>query len=239
VEAVPLILRGRTLPLAVEFIGRDVIRVTEAFLNKKWPSDLGETYLLVILDASSEEEMDGQSQDVAEACLNREALDIQVAETAAKQALVLDIRSKIYEAIKDKTVEILDVSLPPSEIAGHVRYVLEVSKRSGIWLPTFGHAGDGNVHTHIMRARLEGGRPVPLPDTVGDDVFERVREEIYQDGRRRGGVISGEHGIGLVKKPFLSFSLDRRQVDLMRGLKKLFDPQMILNPGKIFEELSD
>ncbi len=239
VEAVPLILRGRTLPLAVEFIGRDVIRVTEVFLNKKWPSDLGETYLLVILDASSEEEMDGQSQDVAEACLSRGALDIQVAETAAKQALVLDIRSKIYEAIKDKTVEILDVSLPPSEIAGHVRYVLEVSKRSGIWLPTFGHAGDGNVHTHIMRARLEGGRPVPLPDTVGDDVFERVREEIYQDSRRRGGVISGEHGIGLVKKPFLSFSLDRRQVDLMRGLKKLFDPQMILNPGKIFEELSD
>jgi len=239
VEAVPLILRGRTLPLAVEFIGRDVIRATEAFLNKKWPSDLGETYLLVILDASSKEEMDNQSQEVAEACLARGALDIQVADTAAKQALVLDIRSKIYEAIKDKTVEILDVSLPPSEIAGHVRKVLEVSRRSGVWLPTFGHAGDGNVHTHIMRARLEKGRPVPLPETVGEQVFDEIREELYRDGRERGGVISGEHGIGLAKKPFLAFSLDLRQVELMRGLKRLFDPLMILNPGKIFEERPD
>jgi len=238
-EAVPLILRGRSLPLAVEFVGRDVIRAAEATLNKKWPSDLGETYLLIILDASSEEEMDRLSQEAAEACLGRGGLDIQVADTPARQALVLDIRSKIYEAIKDKTVEILDVSLPLSEIAGHVRKVQEVSRRFGIWLPTFGHAGDGNVHTHIMKARLEGGRPVSLSDSVGLEIFEQVREELYRDGQKRGGVISGEHGIGLVKRPFLSYSLDRRQVELMRGIKRVFDPQWILNPGKIFEECPD
>jgi len=136
-------------------------------------------------------------------------------------------------------VEILDVSLPLSEMAGHVRKVQEVSQRFGIWLPTFGHAGDGNVHTHIMRARLEGGRPVSLPDAVGEEIFEQVREELYRDGQKRGGVISGEHGIGLVKRPFLSYSLDPRQVELMRGIKKAFDPQWILNPGKIFMERSD
>ncbi|MGB9006298.1 MAG: FAD-binding oxidoreductase [Candidatus Aminicenantales bacterium] len=238
-EAVPLILRGRSLPLAVEFVGRDVIQAAEAHLNKKWPSDQGEAYLLVILDAPSEDELDRLSQDAAEACLACGGLDVYVADTPAKQAVVLDIRSKIYEAIKDKTVEILDVSLPLSEIAGHVRKVLELSRRFGIWLPTFGHAGDGNVHTHIMRARLEDGRPVPLPRAAGEEIFEQVREELYRDGRLRGGVISGEHGIGLVKKPFLSFSLDRGQVELMRGIKKIFDPQLILNPGKIFEERPD
>jgi glycolate oxidase len=238
-EAVPLILGGRSLPLAVEFVGRDVIRAAEAYLQKKWPSELGEGYLLVILDASSEEEMDRLSQEAAEACLGHGGLDIQVADTPARQALVLDIRSKIYEAIKEKTVEILDVSLPLSEMAGHVRKVQEVSRRFGIWLPTFGHAGDGNVHTHIMRARLEGGRPVSWPDSAGEEIFEQVREELYRDGQKRGGVISGEHGIGLIKRPFLSYSLDRRQVELMRGIKRVFDPQWILNPEKIFGERPD
>jgi glycolate oxidase len=238
-EAVPLILHGRTLPLAVEFIGRDVIQEAEGYLHKKWPSDQGEAYLLVILDAPSEDELDLLSQETAEVCLACGGLDVHVADTAAKQALVLDIRSKIYEAIKDMTVEILDVSLPLSEIAGHVRKVLEVSRRLGIWLPTFGHAGDGNIHTHIMRARFEDGRPVPLPQAAGEEIFEQVREELYRDGRLRGGVISGEHGIGLVKKQFLSFSLDQGQVELMRGIKKVFDPHLILNPGKIFEERPD
>jgi glycolate oxidase len=90
-----------------------------------------------------------------------------------------------------------------------------------------------------MRARLEDGRPVPLPPAAGEEIFKQVREELYRDGRLRGGVISGEHGIGLVKKPFLSFSLDRGQVELMRGIKKIFDPHLILNPGKIFDERPD
>jgi len=141
----------------------------------------------------------------------------------------------IYEAIKDYTIEILDIVVPRAEIPGHVKKVHEVSRKYGIWLPTFGHAADGNVHTHIMKARFKDGNIIPIKEEKWRKIFENVRQELYQDCKRRGGVISGEHGIGLVKKHFLSYVLDKKQIELMKGIKKLFDPKNILNPNKIFD----
>lgn len=235
IETVPLMFKKKIVPLALEFVPLDVIKISEEHLHKKWPCSQGQTHLLVILDAQSEEEMDRLSQAVAEAALENEALDVFIADTAKKQETVLDIRSKIYEAIKSETIEILDISIPRAEIVGHVKKVQEVSRKYDIWLPTFGHAGDGNVHTHIMKARYENGAVIPLPESEWRDKSEKVREELYEDCRARGGVISGEHGIGLIKKKYLAFSLDPRQVELMKGLKKVFDPNNILNPGKIFD----
>ncbi len=235
IETVPLLLKRKILPLALEFVPLDVIQITEEHLHKKWPCSQGQTHLLVILDAQSEEEMDRLSQAVAEAALENEALDIFIADTARKQETVLDIRSKIYEAIKSRTIEILDISIPRADIAQHVKKVQEVSKKYDIWLPTFGHAGDGNVHTHIMSARYDKGAIIPLPESEWRDRAEKVRQELYEDGRARGGVISGEHGIGLVKKKYLVQSLGPKQLELMKGLKKVFDPNSILNPGKIVD----
>ncbi|MCX6567637.1 MAG: FAD-binding oxidoreductase, partial [Candidatus Aminicenantes bacterium] len=171
----------------------------------------------------------------AEACLEKGALDIFVADTPSKQDEVLAIRSKIYDAIKSGTVEILDISVPRAEVAGHVRKVRELAARYDMWLPTFGHAADGNVHTHIMKARYEDGRMVPVPESAWKDKADLVRGELFRDCRERGGVISGEHGIGLVKKPYLSLVLDERQIEIMRGIKRVFDPNGIMNPGKIFD----
>lgn len=235
VETVPLLMGRKIMPLAVEFIEQEVLRVTEDFLRKRWPAQSGRTSLLVILEASSEEEMDRLSQEVAEVCLEKGAGDVFIADTPKKQDLVLDIRSKIYEAIKSETIEILDISIPRAEIPGHVRRVREIAREHGIWLPTFGHAADGNVHTHIMKARYEDGRMVPVPEEGWRDKVDKVRRDIYADAGERGGVISGEHGIGLVKKPFLSLALDDVQLELMKGIKRLFDPHGILNPGKIFD----
>ena len=179
--------------------------------------------------------MDRLSEAVAEACLEKGAIDVFVADTPSKQDEVLAIRSKIYDAIKAGTVEILDISVPRAEVAGHVRKVRELAARYGMWLPTFGHAADGNVHTHIMKARYEDGRMVPVPESEWKDKADLVREELFRDCRERGGVISGEHGIGLVKKPYLSIVLDERQIELMRGIKRVFDPNGIMNPGKIFD----
>ncbi len=235
IDSVPLLVSRRVIPLAVEFIEAEVIRITEEFLRKRWPSTAGETYLLVILDASSEEEMDRLSEAVAEVCLEKGGIDVFIADTPKKQDEVLEIRSKIYEAIKSHTVEILDICIPRAEIAGHVRRVREISRERAIWLPTFGHAADGNVHTHIMKARYADGKMVPVPDEEWRAQVDPVRRELYADCRARGGVISGEHGIGLVKKPFLSLVLDDVQIRLMKEIKKLFDPHLILNPGKIFD----
>ncbi len=235
IESVPLLFQKGVVPLAVEFLELEPIALTERLLNKRWPTRLGTTHLLIILDASTEEEMDRISHQVAEILLEKNALNIFIAETQSKQDEVLAIRSKIYEAIKSGTVEILDISVPRAEVAGHVRRVREVASETGLWLPTFGHAADGNVHTHIMKARFDDGQLVPLPESEWRPKVERVREALFRDCRDRGGVISGEHGIGLVKKPYLSMVLDEKQIELMRGIKKAFDPDGIMNPGKVLD----
>jgi len=235
IETVPLLIRRKMLPMAVEFIDREVIQITEEFLRKKWPCSEGKTYLLIIIDASSEEELDRLSEIVAETCMEKRALDVYVADSPEKQRQVLDIRSKIYEAIKAHTVEILDIVVPRAEISKHVRKVHETSQKYGIWLPTFGHAADGNVHTHIMKARLENGNIIPVPEEEWREKIDKVRKELYRDSKTRGGMISGEHGIGIVKKPFLSYVLEEEEIRLMKGIKSLFDPRRILNPNKIFD----
>ena len=234
-ETVPLILQRGVVPLAVEFLEIEPIILTEAHIRKTWPTKLGTTHLLVILDAPSEAEMDRLSQAVAEVCCEKGGIDVFIADTPSKQDEVLAIRSKIYDAIKSGTVEILDIAVPRAEVAGHVRQVRALAAKTGLWLPTFGHAADGNVHTHIMKARYDRGRMMPIPESDWRDKAEAVREELFKDCRARGGVISGEHGIGLVKKPYLSLVLDAAQIELMRGIKRVFDPQGIMNPGKIFD----
>jgi len=234
IETVPRLLR-RVVPVALEFVPLDVLLITAEHLHKSWPCGRGDTHLFVILDASSEDEMDRLSESVAEEALAAGALDVFIADTARKQEDVLAVRSKIYEAIKAETVEILDICVPRSEIAGHVKFVRDLGEMHGIWLPTFGHAGDGNVHTHVMRVRHADGRSVPLPEAEWRGKFERVREEIVADGVARGGVISGEHGIGLVKKRHFAATVPAAQIELMRAVKRAFDPHGILNPGKIFD----
>jgi glycolate oxidase len=234
-ETVPLIMKRGIVPLAVEFLEVEPITLTEEHIHKKWPTKLGTTHLLIILDASTDDEMDRLSQGVAEVCCEKGAIDVFIADTPSKQDEVLAIRSKIYDAIKAGTVEILDIAVPRAEVAGHVRKVREVAAKYDIWLPTFGHAADGNVHTHIMKVRYEGGAMVPVPESEWRPKADPVRQELFRDCKARGGVISGEHGIGLVKKPYLSIVLDEREIDLMRGIKRAFDPRGIMNPGKIFD----
>jgi glycolate oxidase len=235
IQSVPAILQAKIIPLAIEFVEKDVILITEEYLKKSWPSRIGQTDLLIILEASSEEELDCLSQQVAEVCLERGALDVLVADTPSKQQQILEIRSKIYEAIKPVTVEILDIALPRSEIAAHVRRVKEIEAELSLWLPTFGHAGDGNVHTHITRVSREGNQLIPLEESVWKEKAIKVKKWLYEDGLSRGGVLSGEHGIGVIKKAeFLHFT-EKAQLDIMRQIKKIFDPRGILNPGKVVD----
>jgi glycolate oxidase len=234
IDTVPDIIQAKIQPMAVEFLPREVVTITEKMLNQSWPCSQGTTYLLIILDAASEAEMDTLSEAVAQVCLDHEALDVFVADSPQKQEQVLGIRSKIYEAIKDRNIETLDIVVPRAEIARHVARIQEVQDKYGLWLPTYGHAADGNVHTHIMCARLEEGEIVPLSDDEWKPLLEKVRADLYQDCRERGGMISGEHGIGLVKKAYLSYVLDAEEIALMKRIKQAFDPQHIMNPDKIF-----
>ena len=163
------------VPLAVEFLEIEPITLTEEHIRKKWPTKLGRTHLLVILDAASDEEMDRLSQAVAEICCEKGAIDVFIADTPSKQDDVLAIRSKIYDAIKAGTVEILDIAVPRAEVAGprpqgprgggEVRHLApDLRPRRRRQRPHPHHEGPLRERRHGARARervAAQGRPRP------------------------------------------------------------------------------
>ncbi|MBC7360935.1 MAG: FAD-binding oxidoreductase [Candidatus Aminicenantes bacterium] len=235
IDNVPLIFEKGIVPMAVEFVGLDVITLTEHHLNLSWPTHQGEVHLMIIVDSPSEDDLSRMTDQIADVVLENGAIDVFVADTPTKQDEVLKIRSNIYEAIKKETVDILDICVPRSEIPGHVRKIQEVARKYGLWLPAFGHAGDGNIHTHLMKAKYENSQLVPVNLEEIKDKLEAAREELIRDAASRGGVISGEHGVGLYKKKYLPLSVEATQIELMKKIKQSFDPLGILNPGKIFD----
>jgi glycolate oxidase len=235
VRAVTKIMTSGVIPMALELLEERSIRLLERKLDVRWPCREGVFYLMVILDGSSRSEIDGAMGTIAEICAEHGSRDILIADSPGKRREVLHMRSSLYEAIKPFTVETLDIALPRSELAPHVEKIVALSGELGIWIPTYGHAADGNLHAHITSARWEDDGPVVLQESEWKPRYEKARDAIHEDAQLRGGVVSGEHGIGLVKKSYLASFLGDRQIELMRGIKKAFDPNGIMNPGKIFD----
>ncbi|MDD5449105.1 MAG: FAD-binding oxidoreductase [Candidatus Omnitrophica bacterium] len=234
IKTAPEIVKSDCIPLAVEFIELDAIELTERYLGRAWPVKGGGAYLMILLDAADKEGINHSSEIIAEICLKNGARDVFVADNKARQKEILDFRSQMYTAMKPNCIETLDIAVPLSEIAGHVEAVHRIEKEHGLWLPTYGHAGDGNVHTHIMKFGFKEGRPVFSEQKGWEAIYPVVRDLLHEDARKRGGIVSGEHGIGLVKKGYLGEFLGDTQVEIMKKIKAVFDPNGILNPGKIF-----
>jgi glycolate oxidase len=162
------------------------------------------------------------------------ALEVLLAESPARQREILELRSLLYEALRPATAELFDICLPRSQIAGHLSFVHALEARHAISLPTYGHAADGNLHTHFLRTSLTDG--VIGPELPGwRELLPALRGELYADAAARGGVLSGEHGIGQAKKAYLAANIGEAAVEAMRAVKRALDPQGILNPGKIFD----
>ena len=233
-DAVPGLLASGVVPCAVELLELGVLACAERHLNRRWPATRGRASLMVILDGPDEEDVLGQAERVSAALERAGALEVLLAESPARQREILELRSLLYEALRPATAELYDICLPRSQIAGHVAFVHELEARHGISLPTYGHAADGNLHTHFLRCALvDGAIGEELPGWR--ELLPVVRGELYADAAARGGVISGEHGIGQAKKAYLEANLGKAVVETMRAVKRALDPQGILNPGKIFE----
>lgn len=234
IETVPDILSRGILPTAVEFVQHEVISCAEQLLKKSWPTHDGSASLLFVLDGRSEDDLLAQAEKLAELLESGGAMDVLIAESPERQEEILSLRSMIYEALREGTVELFDICVPRSEIAGHVEFVKEVEERYKIQLPTYGHAGDGNVHTHYMRKTISNG--LLGAEIAGwRQLHEKVREELFADAAARGGVISGEHGIGRVKREYLEKNLGAVNVEIMRLIKHALDSENILNPGKVVQ----
>jgi glycolate oxidase len=228
-------LHGRgILPSAVEFVEHSVTRAAERLLGKTWPAREGEASLMIIVDGRSAEDTLSQAEIIGTVMEEAGALDMLVTDQKARQSEILELRSMLYECIRAATVELFDACVPRSEIAPHVTFVHELESRWGVSLPSFGHAADGNVHTHLLRGVLVDGIVGPeLPDWR--QKRELVRDAIYGDVARRNGVVSGEHGIGLTKRAYFLKNLSPAHLAALQAIKRALDPDGILNPGKIFE----
>jgi len=227
IRAVPHLAMLKAMPTSIEFMEREVILAAEEYLGKKFPDKSAPAYLLLTLDGNSKTELDAAYCAAAERCLECGALDVLIADTDERREMIWSARGAFLEAIKASTTEMdeCDVVVPRDRIAELVDFTRQLQREVNIRIMSFGHAGDGNLHIYALRDALsEEDWQRKL-----DDVFEKL----YARAKELGGQVSGEHGIGFAKKNFLADSLGEKTIDLMCGIKQVFDPRNILNPGKI------
>ena len=227
IEAVPEVLRCGCEPTAVEFMEREVIACAENYLGKQFPDTSADAYLLVRLDGASYDALRPSIDTLTDLALKLGAVDVLLADTDERKESIWNARGAFLEAIKGSTesMDECDVVVPRDRIAAFVKKSVEIGKEMQVRICSFGHAGDGNLHIYVCQ---DG-----VADEQWHETVEKVMERLYSEARLLSGEVSGEHGIGHAKRAFLEESLGCEQVELMRGIKKVFDPNGILNPGKV------
>ncbi|MCX8171618.1 MAG: FAD-binding oxidoreductase [Candidatus Bathyarchaeota archaeon] len=221
-KSVPAILRSGVTPLAIEYVQINEVLEAARHLNESWPVQKGFAQLIIILDGMSQDEVLKACEELSLVCEANNALDILLAETPAEQSRILKIRSSIYTALKPNMIDILDVTVPPSCLEELMNEVDAVGSKYRVYLPVYGHAGDGNLHVHIMKEGVEN-----------EETAKKIKDEIYERAVRLGGTITGEHGIGKIRLENLHMVLSEKHIDLLRSIKRVFDPNNILNPRRL------
>lgn len=227
INTVPLIVKSKTVPTAIEFMQREVIIDAEKYLGKAFPDKQSDAYLLLKFDGNSLEEIEKAYDGVAKLCLEQGALDVLISDTEEREDSIWKARGAFLEAIKGSTtyMDEVDMVVPRSSVNEMVTYLHSLQDECGLRIKSFGHAGDGNLHAYMLK------------DDLSQEEWEKrmkaAMEKVYNKAITLGGQVSGEHGIGFAKKPYLRESLPEVNLNLMNGIKQVFDPNNILNPHKI------
>jgi glycolate oxidase len=232
ISTVPKLFKANLNPQAIEFMEREIVISSEKYIGKEtFPKaidgqDVG-AYLLITFDGDDSEIIENTVEAAAEVLLEAGAIDVLVADTPQKISEAWAARSSFLEAIESQTelLDECDVVVPINTIADYIQYVNKVGENYDFEVKSFGHAGDGNLHIYTCSNDME-------LDEFKKQVDEFM-EDIYKKAYEFGGKISGEHGIGHGKKKYLKEFEGDVNTDLMRGIKKVFDPNNILNPGKV------
>ncbi len=208
----------------MEYVDRELMEKSAKQLGKQWPVQDGNACLILIVTGRSAEDVYQDAEQVDKIAREHNSIDTLVIENTRKQNDVLTIRSMIYFALKPYTMDITDVAVPPASIADFMNTLDDIARKYNMYSPTFGHAADGNLHTHILMERAGG---------VKEEDLEKVKGEIYDITMSLGGTITAEHGVGKIRVKNLSPYLDEKAIQIMKDIKKAFDPNNILNPGTI------
>lgn len=230
-RAVSEIMRSkRILPTLLEFMDQASLKACEAYLGHELPFSGAGAQLIVGLEGSSDAELEAYCETIGEIAFGLGAEDVLVADNAGSKERLWKARRELLETLKatHREVELEDLVVPRAEIPALVDGVGILSAKWGVPVATWGHAGDGNVHVAVLR------------DGELDQDWLTRREgavsELFALACRLGGTISGEHGIGSVKRRYLPLCVGEREIQLMRDLKRLLDPQNLMNPGKVLPE---
>ncbi len=227
IEAVPEIIRSKITPTAIEYMSRDTILFSESYLGKRFPDTKNDAYILLTFDGNSDAQVDQDMSVVADLCLKIGALDAYIVDTEERKKSVWSARGAFLEAIKASTTEMdeCDVVVPGNQVDTFIKYTHELAEEFRVRIPSFGHAGDGNLHVYICRDALN--------DADWEKTLSACFDKMYAKAVELGGLVSGEHGIGYAKKEFLRRQYGDTPIALMQGIKQVFDPKNILNPGKV------
>ena len=227
IETVPLIIKSKSIPTAIEFMEREVILAAEDFLGKAFPDSSAAAYLLLTFDGNNKEEVEQAYEKVAHICLDNGALDVFISNTQERNEAIWSARGAFLEAIKASTSEMdeCDVVVPRKFVADFIKDMKNLQDEFNIRIMNFGHAGDGNLHIYVLKDELT--------EDIWKEKLNAVFDKMYANADKLGGLVSGEHGIGYAKKPFLQKSIGNSGMDLLKRIKLAFDPRNILNPGKV------
>lgn len=228
-KSVSAIIANRIIPATLEFLDQPTLKAVEDFAQIGLPTDVK---AVLIIEQDGPIEIVEQDMDrIAKICKENQAIEVTLAKSSEDaEALTTARRAALSALARLRPTTILeDATVPRSEIAKMVSAIEEIARRNQVTICTFGHAGDGNLH------------PTCLTDIRDKQEMERVEkafEEIFHKAIELGGTITGEHGVGAMKLPYLHLKVGEAGIDLMRNIKLAFDPNSIMNPGKVFTDIN-
>lgn len=224
-KSVSKIIANKIIPATLEFLDQPTLRVVEDYARIGLPTDV-QAVLLIEQDGPPEV-VERDIAKISEICRQEQAVSVQVAQSDAEaDALRTARRTALSALARLKPTTILeDATVPRSEIAKMVKAINEIAEKYHLDICTFGHAGDGNLH------------PTCPTDARNHEEMERVEKafaEIFEKAIEMGGTITGEHGVGVMKAPYLELKLGKAGIAAMKAVKNALDPNNIMNPGKVF-----
>lgn len=229
-RSVSRIVGARIIPATLEIMDQATIRVVEDYNHIGLPTDV-QAILLIEQDGQELEHVKKDMNDIKNICAAEGATDIRMAQDEVEaEQLMMARRSALSTLARISPTTILeDATVPRSAIADMILAINRIAEKYRVNICTFGHAGDGNLH------------PTCTTDARNEEEIHRVEEafaEIFEQAISLGGTITGEHGVGTVKAPYLEWKVGNAGIDVMKGIKQVFDPAGIMNPGKIFAKSS-
>lgn len=229
-EAVSAIFRAGFTPSALELVEIEALKIVSLFVDSSVVplTEDTEAHLIIEVDGNHMETLMTEMEAISELLAGFDAGEIYFAEDAQQKAELWKLRRRVAEAVKidGYTIE-EDTVVPRAELPALIRGVKKIGLQYDFDVVCYGHAGDGNLHIRIKKPGSENSMEDP-------QIVKGIRA-LFELVYKLGGTISGEHGIGLIQKSYMDIVFDKTQIQLMRGIKKTFDPNNILNAGKIFD----